>query len=158
MRVSRSGGWMSVIRPHSKREEPRLERGDRARRPVRRDHDLPPRLVEAVEGVEELLLDPLLVLEELDVVDQEDVVVAVALLEPLDALVAQRVDEVVHERLARDVARREVAGVLGHAGDGLEEMGLPQPGAAVDEERVVGLRGRLGDGERGACASGSTSR
>ena len=128
----------------------RLERRDRAGRPVGRDHDLPARLVEAVEGVEELLLDPLLVLEELDVVDQEDVVVAVALLEALDALVAQRVDEVVHERLARDVPRREVAGVLGHVGgDRLEEVGLPQPGAAVDEERVVGLRRRLRDRERG---------
>ena len=114
MRVSRSGGWMSVISPHSKRDaQPRLERGDRARRPVGGDDDLPAGLVEAVEGMEELLLDPLLVLEELDVVDQEDVVVAVALLEAFDALVAKRVDEVVHERLARHVARREVAGVLG---------------------------------------------
>jgi hypothetical protein len=39
--------------------------------------------------VEELFLDPLLVLEELDVVDEEHVVVAVALLEALDALVAK---------------------------------------------------------------------
>ena len=44
----------------------------------------------------------------------------------------------------------KVAGVLGHVGgDGLEEMGLPQPGPAVDEERVVRLRRRLGDRERG---------
>ena len=38
--------------------------------------------------MEELLLDPLLVLEELDVVDQEDVVVAVALLEASTRLLA----------------------------------------------------------------------
>ena len=37
--------------------------------------------------MEELLLDPLLALEELDVVDEEDVVGAVALLEALDPLV-----------------------------------------------------------------------
>ena len=151
MRVSRSGGWMSVIRPHSKRERSRASSvAIVARRPVGRDHDLPAGLVERVEGVEELLLDPLLALEELDVVDQEDVVVAVALLEALDPLVAERVDEVVHERLARDVAGGEVAGVLGHVGgDRLEEVGLAEAGAAVDEERVVGLRRRLGDRERG---------
>ena len=38
--------------------------------------------------MEELLLDPLLPLEELNVVDEEQVVVAVTVLEPLDALVA----------------------------------------------------------------------
>ena len=98
MRVSRSGGWMSVIRPHSKRLRSRassvaISRGGRSEEMTicRRG------LVEAVEGVEELLLDPLLVLEELDVVDEEDVVVAVALLEAVDALVAERVDEVVRE-------------------------------------------------------------
>jgi hypothetical protein len=99
--------------------------------------------------VEELLLDPLLVLEELDVVDQEQVVGAVALLEALDALVAQRVDEVVHEGLARHVAHRELALVLADVlRDRLQEVRLAEPGAAVDEERVVGLRRRFRDGER----------
>src|SRR5207244_2671711 len=88
------------------RAQPLLERGDLARRPVGRDDDLAAGLVERVEGVEELLLDPLLVLEELDVVDEQQVVGAVALLEALDALVAERVDEVVHERLARARSRR----------------------------------------------------
>ena len=108
MRVSRSGGWMSVISPHSKRERRRsssvaMSRGGRSRG----HDDLPARLVERVEGVEELLLDALLVLEELHVVDQEHVVGAVALLEALDALVAEAVDEVVHERLRGDVAAGE---------------------------------------------------
>ena len=152
MRVSRSGGWMSVIRPHSNRERSRsssveISRGGRSER----DHDLPAGLVERVEGVEELLLDPLLVLEELDVVDQQQVVGPVALLEALDPLVAERVDEVVHERLARDVADGELsprvlADVLA---DGLEEMGLSEPGAPVDEERVVRLGRRFRHGQRG---------
>ena len=76
MRVSRSGGWMSVIRPHSKRERSRsssvaISRGGRSDEM----HDLAAGLVERVEGVEELLLDPLLALEELHVVDQQHVVV-----------------------------------------------------------------------------------
>ena len=100
--------------PLEPRPQPFLERRDLFRRPVGRDHDLTARLVERVEGVEELLLDPLLAFEELDVVDQEHVVGAVALLEALDALVAERVDEVVHERLARHIPRRRSLRVLAH--------------------------------------------
>ena len=150
IRVSRSGGWMSVIRPHSNRERRRsssveMSRGGRSRR----HDDLAAGLVERVERVEELLLDPLLVLEELHVVDQQDVVGAVALLEPLDALVAQAVDEVVHECLRRHVAAREPAAVVGdEVRDRVQQVRLAEPRVAVDEERVVRLRGRLGDCER----------
>src|SRR4029450_11318393 len=74
-------------------------------------------------------------------------------------LVAEGVDEVVHEDLARHVARGQVAGVLADvARDRLKEMGLAEPGAPVDEEWVVGLGwrlrdrqgGRVGDTVRGA--------
>jgi hypothetical protein len=112
-----------------------------------------PGLVEGVEGVEELLLDPLLVLEELDVVDEQQVVGAVALLEPLDPLVAQRVDEVVHERLAGDVrTERSPECSATYCAIACIRCVLPRPGAAVDEERVVRLRRRLGDRERGRVA------
>ena len=100
--------------------------------------------------MEELLLDALLALDELDVVDEQDVVVAVAALEALDArsAVAHGVDELVHEGLARDVPRREAARVLADVvPDRLEEVRLSEPGAAVDEERVVRLRGGFGYGE-----------
>src|SRR6266545_4098576 len=98
--------------------------------------------------MEEFLLDPLLVLEELHVVDEQQVIGAVALLEALDPFVAQRVDEVVHERLAGDVFDREVARVLGDVlGDRLHQVGLAETGAAVDEERVVRLRRRFCDRE-----------
>ena len=136
--------------PFEARPQPLLERRDLFRRPVGREHDLLAGLVERVEGVEELLLHPVLALEELDIVDEQHVVGAVALLEALDALVAERVDEVVHEGLARHVPRcqpgRGLADVLG---DRLEQVGLAEPGAAVDEERIVGLGRRLGYGECG---------
>ena len=61
MRVSRSGGSTSVISLEA-RAQPFLERRDLLRRPVRRDDDLPPGLVERVERVEELLLEALLAL------------------------------------------------------------------------------------------------
>ncbi len=63
--------------------QPVLERGDLLGRPVRGDHDLLVGIVKRVEGVEELLLGALLALQELDVVDQQDVDVAVAALEGL---------------------------------------------------------------------------
>ena len=61
--------------------EPVLEGGDGVGRPVGGQHDLAVGLVEVVEGVEELLLGLLLALDELDVVDQQHVDVAVAALE-----------------------------------------------------------------------------
>ena len=137
--------------PLEPRPQALLERRDLARRAIRRDDDLRAALVQRVEGVEELLLDPLLPLDELDVVDEEHVVVPVAPLEPLDprAPIADGVDELVHEGLARDVARRQPARVLADVvADRLQEVCLAEAGAAVDEERVVRLRGRLGDGER----------
>src|SRR5205809_353920 len=98
--------------PLEARAQPLLERRDVTGRPVARHDDLGSGLVERVEGMKEFLLDPLLVLEELDVVDEQEVVRAVPLLETLDPLVAQRVDEIVHERLAGDVADGELARVL----------------------------------------------
>ena len=79
MRVSSSGGWTSVIRPHSNRLRSRSSSVTSClRRPVAGDDDLLVGVVQRVEGVEELLLRLLLVLQELDVVDEQDVDVAVA--------------------------------------------------------------------------------
>ena len=61
-----------------------------------------------------------------------------------------RVDEVVGELLGVHVAdpdvRVEAARVVA---DGVQQVGLAQPGVAVDEQRVVGLGRRLGDGDGG---------
>ena len=119
-------------------------------RPVRRDDDLLAAVVEGVERVEELLLRLLAPLERLDVVDEEDVRRAVAVLERADAPVAQGVDELVGERLHRDVGQRQLRVVRGHeVADRVEQVRLAQAHAAVDEEGVVGARRRLGHGEGG---------
>jgi hypothetical protein len=102
--------------------------------------------------MEELLLDPLLPFDELDVVHEEDVVVAVAPLEALDAgtALSHRVDELVHEGLARHVSRRQATRVLADVvTDRLEEVRLSEARAAVDEERVVRLCRRLRHGQGG---------
>ena len=125
------------------------------RHPVAGDDDLAAGLGERVEGVEELFLGPLLACDELDVVDQEEVdAVAVALTEAGHVARGDRRDQVIHEALGREVADAEgrVGLQRGEAG-GLHEVGLPEPHAAVEEERVVELAERLGDRRHAPCAN-----
>jgi hypothetical protein len=107
-------------------------------------------VVQRVEGVEERLLRLGPTLQELDVVDEQDVDLAVPGLEGGAPVVRDRVDEVVGEFLTRHVSDLH-PGVEGLrvVADGVQEVGLAETGVAVDEERVVGLRGSLGDGDGG---------
>ena len=151
IRVSRSGGWTSVSRPHSKRLRSRSSSWvEPLGRPVGADHDLLVGVVQRVEGVEELLLRLLLALEELDVVDQEHVDVAVAALQGGGVGVLDRVDHVVGERLGGDVADLRAGPQVAHVvADRVQQVGLAESGVAVHQQRVVGLAGRLGDGDGG---------
>src|SRR5215218_2033203 len=117
--------------------------------PVRGYDDLLVLLIERVEGVEEGLLGLDLVLEELDVVDQENVVLAVALLELEGRIVPHRVYEVVGELLAGNVPDPHAGVLVLHVvPHGPQEVGLAEAHAAVDKERVVDQTRGLGDGER----------
>ena len=127
-----------------------LERRDGVGHAVARDDDLLVRPVQRVERVEELLLQALAVLEELDVVDEQDVDLAVAALEGVAGVGPDGVDELVEERLGGDVAHLVVLVVVVHVvADGVQQVGLAEPGRAVDEQRVVRAGGRLGDAQRG---------
>ncbi len=98
--------------------------------------------------MEELLFGVLLALQELDVVDEQDVKVAVAVLELLGAGRAEGTDELIGEALGRGVAdaeRRRIGSQI--VGDRTEQVSLAEPWGSVEKERVIGLRGRLGDGE-----------
>ena len=59
--------------------------------------------MQRVEGMEELLLDTFFALDELDVIDEQYVDIAIAALERDLAVVSKRVDEVVGELLSGDV-------------------------------------------------------
>jgi hypothetical protein len=101
--------------------------------------------------VEKLLLGRRLSLQKLDVVDEKDVEVAIARLEGLAAGGLQRRNELVGERLGGGVASAEGRGVVAQVvGDRRQQVGLPQAWWAVQEKGIVGLRGSLGDGKRGA--------
>ena len=139
---------MSAIRPHSKRLRSRsssvgMFRGER----VGGEDDLLLARVERVEGVEELLLRPLLVGQELHVVDQQHVDRAVALAEVRHAVEADRVDQLVDELLGGQVEHPQLRpGAQDLMADGVQQVGLAEAHAAVEEERVVALRRVLGDG------------
>ena len=123
---------------------------DFAGRPVAGEHDLFVPLVQRVEGVEKLLLNPLLAREKLDVVNQQHVRLTVFLAELGELVVLDAVNVFVGELFGRNVrdaraflvARRVLA-------DGMEQMCLAQPDAAVKKKRIVGFSGCLGDGQRG---------
>ena len=100
--------------------------------------------------MEELLFGLDLRREELDVVDEQDVVAAVVALEALHRAVADCPHELVRERLDGRVADGEPTAVgLNVVPDRVQEVGFTDAGRAIDEQRVVGLPGQLGDGERG---------
>src|SRR5690606_30834147 len=103
--------------------EPVLERLEELGRTVGGQHDLLVGVVQCVEGVEELLLRLRLALEELDVIDQQYVDIAVAALEAVLAVVTDRVDELVRELLRRDVPHLR-AGVEGTyvVADGVQQV------------------------------------
>ena len=149
-RVSRSGRLDVGDQAHDEpAAEPVLEGGDGVRGPVRGQHDLAVGLVEGVEGVEELLLEALLALEEVDVVHEQDVDLAVAALELGGGVVPDGVDVLVEEQLGAHVADHEGRVVLlDVVADGVQQVGLAQPAGPVDGQRVVGAGRRLGHAER----------
>ncbi len=109
-------------------------------------------IVQFVEGVEELFLRALLVSQQLDVVDQQNVGCAIALVELLHAIRADAGDHLVHEALAGSVDDPHGAELVHQlAADGVHQMGLSHPHAAVEEQRVIAARRVGGHGPRGGC-------
>ncbi len=140
-------GDQSPLEPGS---EPVFESGQLFGRPVRGDHDLLVRVVQRVEGVEELFLDTFFAFDELDVIDEQYVDVAVTAFEGDFAVITQRVDEVVGEFLGGHVfdahAREQTLCVVPR---GVQQVCFAQSGLAPDEKWVVGTGGCLGDRQSG---------
>src|SRR5215211_2622543 len=108
------------------------------------DDELAPGLEKSIERVKELLAGPLLAGQELDVVDQDHVRPAKALLEVGGAARAQRVDERARELVDCRVAHRQAPTEAAHVvPDRVQEVGLAETGWPVYEQRVVGLGGEL---------------
>ena len=117
---------------------------------VASQHDLFAGLVQGVEGMEELLLDAFLAREELDVINQEHIGLAVALPEPDELIVLNGIDEFIGEFFRRKVGDARSFLMRDNVlPDGVKQVRFAQPGAAVKEKRVVGFAWRLRHGHGG---------
>ncbi len=147
---------MSAMRPQLEARAQALFQGEhRLGRPVGGDDDLLVLTVQGVEGVEELFLGGLFAGDELDVIDEQDVDAAIFVAEGLRGVAADGVDQVVGKLLGGDIQHLQTA-LRALVTNGMQQVGLAQPDAAVQEEWVVRLGRflgyRLGGGMRQAVA------
>ena len=122
-----------------------------AGRPVAGQHDLLVRFVQRVERVEKFLLNAFLARQELDVVNQQHVGLAVFLAEPGELVVLNAVNVFVREFFGRNIGDARAFFIAGDMlADGVQQMRFAEPDAAVKKKRIVGFAGRLGDGQAAA--------
>ena len=115
-----------------------LQRLDFTGRAVGGHDDLLTGLMKGIEGVEELLLRGGLAGDELNIVDEEHVAIAVLIPELVHGLTGEGVDHLVGEILALDVDHADVADfLLQLVGNGVKQVSFTQTAGAVDEEGIV---------------------
>ena len=132
--------------PAEARFQPFFQAFDLLRITVARQDDLLLAFEQRVERVEELFLRAVLAGEELDVVDQQRIERAIRGLEIVDRVVLERFHHVADETLGVHVGdARALVAAADHVADGMHQVRLAQAHAAVDEQRVVGTPGILGD-------------
>src|SRR6185437_837880 len=138
------------VRDHAPLEatdEPGLEAWNLRWRAVTRQNNLASRLIQRVEGVEELFLGGFLALEEMDVVDEEQIHFAEAPTEIRRGAFLDGSDELVGELLgAHEQHACAWCPIHDLVRDRLHEVRLAEPGVTVNEEGVVDLARRGGNG------------
>ena len=94
--------------------------------------------------MEELFHRRLFTRQKLDIVNQQNIDIAVNLLERRTLIVTNRVNEVIRELLRIHVAHPQIwVKILGVVADRVQQVGLTQPRTAVDEQRIVDNAGLL---------------
>ncbi len=120
--------------PFEARDEALLEILDFAGRAVAGQDDLFVPLVQGVEGMEKFLLDALLAGEELDVINEQDVRLAVFFAEAHELVVLNAVDVFVGEFFRRNIRHaRALPAARDVLPDGVKQMRLAQADAAIQE-------------------------
>ncbi len=96
--------------------------------------------MQRIEGVEKFLLRTFFLRQELDVINQQHIHIAELVAEAGHLVVAQRVDHLVGELLAGDVADGRLRlPHLDFVPDRLHQMSLAHADTAIEEKRVIGL-------------------
>ena len=117
------------------------------------DDDLFSSLIEGIKDVKEFSLGALLSGNELDIVDKEDVHATKTVSKLVHPLVTDGIDELIGEVLRGEVTDRRGVGndilVEDEVADSVEKVRLAEADSAVNEEGVVVLTGKFGNGETG---------
>ena len=96
--------------------------------------------MEGIEVVEELDLSLGFTGQELNIVHQQDVEAPVLPFEVLTSVVPDRVDPLIRVFLDRHIPDAQIGPQLkGSMPDGVKNVGLPQPRATPNKERIIGL-------------------
>ena len=119
--------------------------------------------MQGVESVEELFLSPLLLGKELDVVHQQHVHVAELVAEAGHLVIAERVNHLIGELLAGDIADSRLGqSPLDFVSDGLHQVSFAHTDATIEEKRVIGfgrtLRHRLASRMRELISAANDER
>ena len=117
-------------------------------RPVGGQDDLVVVLIEVIERMEKFLLRGFLAGNKLDIVDEEQVRIAVFVAELVVAAFLQGGDQLIGKLITLDIDD-VVAGMIfmNDARDRVEQVCLAEAGRTVDEKRVIRLRRIVGDGD-----------
>ncbi len=100
--------------------------------------------VQGIKGMEKFFLGRFLAGNKLDIVDQQDIDLAIALAEGRGIMRADRIDQVVGELFGRDVQYLQTLLVSGVA-DGMQQVCFSKTHPAIQEQRVVGFGRVIGD-------------
>ncbi len=92
--------------------------------------------------MEKLLLRALLAGDELDVVDEQDLSVAVFISKVLCCVCANRLHQIIGEGFGGDIEHAQSPSIGGLA-DSVEKVGFAQPYTAIDKERIISASRRL---------------
>src|SRR5436305_9390272 len=127
-----------------------LEIRNLRRRPVAREHNLFVAVEQRIEGVKKFLLRAFLAAEKLNVVNTEQIGLAITLPEFDQIVVLNRVDEFVDEKLARKINHLGVflfrQSILA---DRLHQMRFAKTDTAINKKRIVSAGRGLRDGQTG---------
>src|SRR6185437_4793576 len=108
-------------------------------------------LVKRVKSMKKFFFGLVLAADELDIIDDEHVHIAIFLFNTFDAVVADTPNDIARILFRRNILRLDLTFVFCNdlVSNSLNEMGLPEPYAAIDEERIIFLPRILGDRGRG---------
>ena len=111
------------------------------------------RFVECVEGMEKFFLDTLFTGKELNVVNEQDVGLAITLAEFNELVVLDPIDELVGELFTGKVGHPCVWALTNHLlSDGMQQVGLAKSYSSIKEQGIVGFTRRLSNGKSGAVS------